>query len=67
MAKNNLMPMPTGNSSVLPKLITTAVVLALLVIVVKHPGDAATWVRALAGGAVDVIDGMASFIRQVAN
>lgn len=67
MAKNNLMPMPTGNSSVLPKLIATAVVLALLVIVVKHPGDAATWVKALAGGAVDVIDGMASFIRQVAN
>lgn len=67
MAKNNLMPMPAGGSSVLPKLITTAVLLALLVIVVKHPGDAATWTKALAGGVVDVIDGVASFIRQVAN
>lgn len=66
MAKKTLAPMPTSNS-VLPKLITTAVVLALLVIVVKHPGDAATWVTALVTGAVDVIDGVASFIRQVAN
>lgn len=67
MAKNsNMIPMPTG-SSVLPKLVTAAVLLALVAIVVKHPGDAATWTKAIFGGAVDVIDGIATFIRQVAN
>lgn len=64
MAKNSV-SLPTGKS-VLPKLIGFAVALALLVIVVKHPGDAASWVKALAVGAGDVIDGIASFIRQAA-
>lgn len=65
MAKNTI-PVPTGSSGVLPKLIGTLVVIALLVIVVQHPGEAASWTKALFSGLGAVVDGIVSFIRQVA-
>lgn len=67
MAKNNnLVPKPSSGGA-LPKLIGAVFVIALLAIIVKHPGDAAEWAKSLVSGGVAVIDGFATFIRQVAN
>lgn len=66
MSKKNAIPMPTSSGSVLPKLVGGLVVVALLVIVVKHPSDAADWTRQLFAVAGDAVDGIVSFIRQVA-
>lgn len=63
MSKNNVVP--TGGSSVLPKVIGTLVVLGLLAVVVKHPGDAAAWVTGVAAWFESVVDGVAEFFRQV--
>ncbi|GAB3580391.1 hypothetical protein GCM10027445_50610 [Amycolatopsis endophytica] len=60
-----MVPLPTGGS-VLPKLVGGLVVLGVLTVVIKHPNDAAVWVRALAEAAGDAIDGVASFFRQIA-
>jgi hypothetical protein len=64
MARKSLMPAPNGGG-VLPKVIGSFVALAVLGMVVKHPSEAATWAKALISGAGTVIDGIASFIRQV--
>lgn len=66
--KNTMIPMPASHSGggVLAKVIGGAVVLALLVIVVKHPTDAAGWLKGLIGSGTKVVNGMTSFIRQVA-
>lgn len=66
MSKKNAIPMPTSSGSVLPKLVGALVVAALLVIVVKHPSDAADWTKQLFGLAGDAVDGIVSFIRQIA-
>lgn len=63
MAKN-MVPMPTGNG-VLPKLIGAAVLLALVVLIVKHPGDSANGVEGLIGLGEDVVDGIASFLHKL--
>lgn len=62
MAKTH-MPLPTGGKT-LPKLISAFVGVALLVIAVKHPSEAATMVKALGGALIDVIDRMWTFVRQ---
>lgn len=62
MAKQTLPGFQAGGGT-LRKVVGTAVVLALLVIVVKHPADAANWVKT----AVGWLDGLVSFIRQVGN
>lgn len=64
MAKQ-MIPMP-GGSSVLPKLIGVAVLIALVVVVVKHPGDSASWVQALFDLGESVVDGIASFLHNLA-
>ncbi|WP_435122944.1 hypothetical protein [Amycolatopsis thermoflava] len=69
MAKKGAMiPMPTGRSGgeVLPKLVVGAVGLALLVLVIKHPSDAAHWLRDLINFGTGVVDSIATFIRQAA-
>lgn len=63
MPKNNLVP--TGGTSVMPKVIGTLVVLGLLAVVVKHPGDAAAWVTGMAAWLESVVDGVAEFFRLV--
>lgn len=63
MAKQALPGIKTG-SGLLPKVIWTLVALALLVVVVKYPGDAAAWVTDIVGFVGDVIDGLASFFRR---
>lgn len=64
MSKKGMMPMPTG-SGLLPKLIGGAIAVALVLVVVQHPTDAATWVTALANGGKSVVDGVAAFIHQI--
>lgn len=60
MAKQTIPGFQTSGG-VLRKVIGTAVVLALLVIVVKHPADAANWVKT----AVGWLDGLVTFFQQV--
>ncbi|WP_435070732.1 hypothetical protein [Amycolatopsis thermoflava] len=64
--KGNVVPLPTSGGSVLKKLIGGLVTLAIIAIVIKHPSDAATWVRAVSSAATEAIDGVATFFRQVA-
>lgn len=47
----------------MPKVIGTVVVLAIVVIVVKHPTDAASFAKTLFSGLGSVIDGLVSFLR----
>ncbi|MDQ0378604.1 hypothetical protein [Amycolatopsis thermophila] len=66
--KSNMVPLPTsGGGTILPKLIGVLVTVAALAVVIKHPSDAATWAKTLASAAGRVIDGVATFIRQVAS
>lgn len=62
MARNVIPGLKTGGG-VMSKVISTAVVLAILVIVVKHPTDAATFTKAIFSGVGAVIDGLVSFFR----
>lgn len=65
MAKQTMMPMPSGGS-ILPKLIGTAVLIALVLVVIKHPGDSAALVKGLFSAGETVVDGIASFLHQLA-
>jgi hypothetical protein len=60
MAKNAIPGLKTGGG-VMSKVIGTVVVLAILVIVVKHPSDAANFVKAVFGW----IDQVATFLREL--
>lgn len=64
MAKN-MIPLPAGGS-VLPKVIGAAFLIALLVVVVKHPSDSASWVQALFDLGETVVDGIAAFLHKLA-
>lgn len=64
MSKQAIPGIQTGGSA-LPKVIGIVVLIALAVIVVKHPGDAATWVKDGFSALGDVIDGVVAFIRNV--
>lgn len=62
MAKQAVPGVPTGGG-IMPKLIGWAVALAVLVLIVKHPADAATWVKGgfeLFGA---LVGGIAEFFR----
>jgi hypothetical protein len=63
MAKTQ-MPLPTGGK-ILPKLISAFVGVALLVIVVKHPSDAATVLKAAGGALGSLIEGLWTFVRHL--
>jgi hypothetical protein len=60
MAKQTIPKFQTGGG-ILRKIVTAGTVLAALVVVVKHPVDAAEWVKT----AVDWLDRLVSFIGQV--
>ena len=60
MAKNAIPGFKTGGG-VLSKVVGTAVALAVLVIVVKHPSDAADFVKTVFGW----IDQIATFLREL--
>ncbi|PRX45349.1 hypothetical protein B0I33_10910 [Prauserella shujinwangii] len=65
MSKKNIVPM-AGGTSAMPKVLGTLIVLGLLVLVVKHPADAALWVQELAAWVGSVVDGIAAFFQQLA-
>lgn len=64
MARNVIPGVRTGGG-ILSKVIGTAVVLAILVIVVKHPADAANFTKTVFSGLGAVIDGLVSFFRSM--
>lgn len=64
MARNVIPGMKTGGG-IMSKLIGTAVLVAILVIVVKHPSEAAGFAKALFSGAEAVIDGFVNFLRSL--
>ncbi|MBA8827086.1 hypothetical protein FHX42_004470 [Saccharopolyspora lacisalsi] len=58
--------MPTGGGGgVLPKVLRWLVGIALVVLVVKFPADAASWVRAAWGTGEGAIEGLVTFFRAV--
>lgn len=63
--KSSMIPMPAG-SSIVPKVIAGLVGLALFAIVVRHPSEAAGWLTNIFGWLGGIVDGLVSFIRQVA-
>lgn len=64
MARNVIPGMKTGGG-MMAKTIGVAVVLAILVIVVKHPTDAASFAKTLFSGFGAVIDGFVGFFRSL--
>jgi hypothetical protein len=66
MSKKNIAPVMGGSGSTLPKVIGILAGVALFVVVVRHPGDAASWVRGVGDWLGSVVDGLASFLRQLA-
>lgn len=64
MARNTVLP--TAGGKVLPKLIATAVAVALLAIVIKSPTEAAAGAKAVLHWLGGAIDSITTFIRQVA-
>jgi F0F1-type ATP synthase membrane subunit a len=56
--------MPTGRG-VLSKVVTVMVVLALLMLVVKYPSDAAHFLTGTMRLASNIIGGLVTFFRQV--
>jgi hypothetical protein len=62
MAKNTIPGLKTGGG-ILSKAIGTVVVLAILVVVVKYPSDAASLVKTVFAGLGTLIDGLVSFFR----
>jgi hypothetical protein len=65
MAKRGTqIPMPVGGGP-LRKIVGLTVGIALLVIVIKHPGDAAATATDVARFVGSVIDGLWSFVQQL--
>lgn len=60
MSKKSLYPMAGGGSSVLPKVIGTAITLAALIFVVKNPTETADFVK-------DIIAAISTFFDQVSS
>lgn len=58
-------PTPTG-AGLRAKVIGVLVAIAVLTIVVRHPGEAASMARTVARAGEAVIDGIVTFIRQFA-
>jgi hypothetical protein len=64
MARNSLPVMPSGRGA-LSKIVTVLVGLALLMLVVKYPGDAAHFATGAVHLASNIIGGLVTFFRQV--
>lgn len=62
--KDPLQALAGNGGGTVRKLVGIAVTIALVVIVVKFPSDAADWVQRLMGWGSDIINGLVSFIRQ---
>ncbi|MFC4004899.1 hypothetical protein ACFS2C_23515 [Prauserella oleivorans] len=62
--KDPLQALASGSGGALRKVTGIATVIAVAVIIVRFPGEAADWVGALWDMGSDIIDGLVSFIRQ---
>lgn len=67
MVKNNPFSGLKTGGGWMKKLIVTAIVIAVLVLVVKYPSDSGAWAKDLFGMAGDAIDGLVAFFRAVGN
>ncbi|MFJ8912313.1 hypothetical protein [Amycolatopsis sp. NPDC102389] len=65
-SKNNPFNIKTGGG-ILKKLIITAVVIALVVMVIKAPGESAGIATDALDGGGDVIDSLITFFRSIRN
>jgi hypothetical protein len=65
MAKSTF-PMKTG-SGIIARLVWLLVGLAVLMLVIKYPGDLAGWVKAVEHVLTSIVSGMVAFFRQLAN
>ncbi|MGW4831339.1 hypothetical protein ACWEOG_27410 [Amycolatopsis japonica] len=45
----------------------TAIVLAVVVLIVRYPSDSGSWAKNLIGMGADAIDGLVAFFRTVGN
>ncbi|WP_344861975.1 hypothetical protein [Amycolatopsis ultiminotia] len=66
MAKQQFPGLKSG-SGLLSKVIVGALALAVLVLVVKYPSDAASWAQGVGSVAADTIDGLVTFFRGLGN
>ncbi|WP_409489517.1 hypothetical protein [Amycolatopsis sp. cmx-11-12] len=66
MAKSNFPVMKSG-SGLLPKVVSLIILVAIGVMVVKHPADSAGWVTNAVHGIGAVIDGVVSFLRALSS
>lgn len=60
----NMMPMKTGNGPA-AKIITALVGLALLMLVIRYPSDAAHWVTGGVHLLTNIVTGLVAFFRQL--
>ncbi|OLZ43414.1 hypothetical protein BS330_42780 [Amycolatopsis keratiniphila subsp. nogabecina] len=67
MAKNSPFPSFKTGGGWGKKLIVTAILLAVVVLIVKYPGDSGSWAKNLIGMGTDAIDGLVAFFRAVGN
>lgn len=63
MAKN-MFPMKTG-SGVTGKLVALVIGLAILMLVIKYPGDVAGWVKECVHLLTSIVSGLVAFFRQL--
>ncbi|SDX91389.1 hypothetical protein SAMN05216215_101753 [Saccharopolyspora shandongensis] len=66
MAKNSFPVMPKAGGGALSKAFWGLVVVALVVLVVKYPNDAAVFVHGMFGVIGDAVGGLVEFFRGVA-
>lgn len=65
MSRKTTIPTPISTGSkLMPKLVGTVGLLVVLVLVVKHPSEAAGWAKAAFGVVESMAEGIAGFIRQ---
>ncbi|EHR48930.1 hypothetical protein SacmaDRAFT_0630 [Saccharomonospora marina XMU15] len=63
--KDPLQALVNNGGGTVRKLVGIAAALAVAVIVVKYPNDAADMVTWLVGAGTDIVNGLVTFIRQV--
>jgi hypothetical protein len=63
MVKNSALP--TSRNSALPKVVGMLITLALLVVVVKHPSEAAECAKVLGAWIGAAADGITKFMQQI--
>ncbi|MEV0073557.1 hypothetical protein [Amycolatopsis sp. NPDC050768] len=66
MAKTQIPGFKTGGG-LLRKVIGCGVAIALLILIIRYPADAANWAHGAAATVGDAIDGLVAFFRGLAN